>query len=480
MKERVVSILRSKDFLRNIAAVLIIECLLGIFIAIKGGNIDYYLGVIVPFLAVMTVAIVYSMYMEADYIFTYICILLLQIGVATQCILQKEAKNFCMKENFYFCMALSAAVIVIIFHQKILPKIELKRIVFGTVGITISIFVVLLLVGKATGGVNAWITIKGLSIQPTEGLKIVFIYFNSIIFCVTDFTDKEKMIIGVAYLMLNLIGFTLIGEMGTFLILCFVFAIYVILLLHSNKVLVKLGGSVLAVCAVIIGIGEWSLPYVKEMTKSNSKLIVKISKIICRISNRISYWVNPDSISNTSNIQMFRANEAMSLGGWFGSKYYVQIPVEQSDYIFPAIILRFGVVMACVIVILFLILLVRGILIYLNTEGKLETGIVIGSVYCLVIQAFLMIFGSSGYFMMTGVPLSFLSNGGTALVVEFMMAALIITFSSKYYNSINLKGKQLEILKLKRGKRDKKHQTGKKPKNDKKEQKWVENDYLDI
>ena len=85
-----------------------------------------------------------------------------------------------------------------------------------------------------------------------------------------------------------------------------------------------------------------------------------------------------------------------------------------------------GLAVGILMVLLFLALLVEGIKLYLGAESGKNTGIVVGCVYYLFAESMLMILGSTGFFLMTGVPIAFVSNGGTALMAAFMMAALIL------------------------------------------------------
>lgn len=53
-------------------------------------------------------------------------------------------------------------------------------------------------------------------------------------------------------------------------------------------------------------------------------------------------------------------------------------------------------------------------------------GMIAGSLFYITIQSFLMFFGSTGFFIMTGVPIAFISSGGTSMMTTFILTALIL------------------------------------------------------
>lgn len=422
MGNRYLDIIKDKSFLGNVGIMFLLECLLGIIVKIKYGNLDAYIGLLLPMLAVVFAAFLYGTYKEADKLFLVACIVLQMLGIMMQCIIQKSEPGFALKEQILLLIALLGAVAFIVIYNKVLINLNEDVMLKLLIAVTVLTYIVLIIFGKATGGASAWLRIGGLSIQPTEFIKLFAILFFTITFCNDRWNDKEKMKYGAIFLIINGLGSVLIGEMGSFLIMLIVFMVYVILFLSSLKYAAVLTGAGVGIGCIGAGIGKLCFLYAEKKNLTGG-IIRRLANKFDLIMDRFNGLFHPEKVYQT-----FAARQGMALGGFLGNgmKSNVDIPVSESDYIFPEIIMNVGLLFGVFIVLLFAVLFVLGIRMYLKQRNYRDMGLIAGSLFYITVQSFLMFFGSTGFFIMTGVPISFISDGGTAMMVTFIMVGLIL------------------------------------------------------
>lgn len=433
MKNNLKTLFLNKNFQAYAGCLILLQILMGIFVKVKNGNLDTYLTLFFPITLLLLSIVMIALYTETDGIFVCCCGVLMQIGICMQAIVQADEEGFAKKQIVILVMSVLFAMIVLAMMKLIMERVNINIIVALLVVCTILVYVILLLFGTRIYGAKAWIIVGGFSLQLTEFVKILCVFFMSIIFSSSKINDVEKLIYSVGYLGMNGIFSLLIGEMGSLLIMIIVFVSYCVLFIDSGKLLITLGGILGFSGVAVGGIGYALLNYAKELKEQGalSGILARIYTVLNTIETRILIWLHPEQDPLNTGYQGMKALEAMSLGGMFGSNYRVNIPVEESDYIFVSIILNMGVITAVAVVVLFAIILVLGIRMYLKAEGELETSVIAGSVFYIVFQSFVMIFGSTGFFIMTGVPISFISDGGTATMVVFAFVALVMYMNAK-------------------------------------------------
>lgn len=425
MKEKFKIIEVNPGSVRIMISLFGVEAAAGLFVKAKGGNMEHYLSLLLPMLAVSAVAVIFSYYHKINVKFSVFCLILLYIGIAMQCIIQNESRSYGIKEQVILLAAAVGAGGIVLVHDKWIRVWKPEK-VLALLGIaTVFVYVLLLVFGTESSGTKAWIVVGSFSLQLTEFIKILFIYVNAFIFCCMEWGDCKKILISGIYLCVNLVFSLWISEMGSFLLMLIVYGVYCVLFLKSIRFLLCLFGGIAAAIIMGAGAGAGILRYA-DGGKSLSPFLEKCCSVVLKIQSRVIIWLHPESDPLGTGYQGMKAREAMVLGGWFGSDHPAKIPVEESDYIFISILLHMGLLVGILIVILFLVLLMEGIRIYLRAESGMNTGIIAGCVYYLFVESMLMILGSTGFFFMTGVPVAFISDGGTALMTSFMMTALIL------------------------------------------------------
>ncbi|HEX5594923.1 MAG TPA: putative peptidoglycan glycosyltransferase FtsW [Micromonosporaceae bacterium] len=156
---------------------------------------------------------------------------------------------------------------------------------------------------------------------------------------------------------------------------------------------------------------------------------------------RLTMFVNPPSpedcrLADWDNcLQLIQARYAINNGGWFGvglgqSKLkWNWLPAADNDFIFAVIAEELGVVGCAVILALFAVLAYTGLRIARRVEDPFRRLAAAGAVTWLVSQAVINIGGVVGLLPITGLPLPFISDGGSALVVTLAAVGMLASFA---------------------------------------------------
>ncbi len=293
--------------------------------------------------------------------------------------------------------------------------------VFGILGyiVTLGLLVLVLFRGVEVGGAKSWLRLPVLGLfQPSELSKVTTIMVASIFFArLRDKEGKEWFnilaIIITCSIPLGLI--VLQNDTGTAMI--YMFAIAIMLFVYGVK---------FRYIFIVSGAGLAALPYLWfNVLKDHQK-------------GRVLAVLQPELYAETYSYNILRAQEAISSGGLSGkgmlngdltASYYV--PVQESDFIFSVAGEEMGFV-GCV----FLLILIFGILAWMYWVGMTAKNsygsfLVVGMTSMLAFQYAENICGCLGIFPLTGIPLPFVSQGGTAMIVNFMLLGIVLSVSSR-------------------------------------------------
>jgi cell division protein FtsW (lipid II flippase) len=153
------------------------------------------------------------------------------------------------------------------------------------------------------------------------------------------------------------------------------------------------------------------------------------------VMERFTVWLHPFAGSNPTGIayQPVQALEGMAFGGLFGTglghgqPYFT--PLVQSDFIFSAFGEELGLVGVMALLLVFGLLVQRGLRAALAVNDPFAKLLVGGLAFVLALQVFVIVGGISGLIPLTGVTTPFLSQGGSSLVASWILVGLLIRVS---------------------------------------------------
>jgi len=284
----------------------------------------------------------------------------------------------------------------------------------------------------ATGAKN-WVSIGGYTLfQPSEFMKISYILMLA--YVIVTFTKKYKdqaRTIGLDFLLiLWMIVFTipvllllaLQSDLGTAMVFVAIFAGLVLLSGVSWKIIIPVFVAVVSAITGFLAI---------FITKDGRAFMHQLGMPTYQI-NRILAWLNPFDYAQTTTYQQAQGQIAIGSGGVFGQGFNVSnllIPVRESDMIFTVIAEDFGFIGSVVVIALYLLLIYRMLKITLKSNNQFYTYISSGFIMMLLFHIFENIGAVTGLLPLTGIPLPFISQGGSAIISNLIGVGLLLSMS---------------------------------------------------
>jgi cell division protein FtsW len=356
---------------------------------------------------------------KVDRFFLIVVFLLLSMGVAmfvsaSLGILARTPKTFYSVLFSQLILGLGIGLVAMYFCSKIDYKFWRKYSLFfflGSIVLTASVFIPS--IGWSHGGATRWIQLGPISFQPVEFLKFGFvIYFAAWLSWAKNRVQSFKFGILPLIVMFAIIAFVLFKQPDTksFILI----AITGISMLFVSGVPVKyiLG---IGLCSVLLLGGlVYFTPYLQE---------------------RVKTFINPAQDAQGSSYQIQQSLIALGSGGIFGRGYgqsiqkFNYLPEPQGDSIFAVLGEELGFVGACVTIFLYILFVLRGFRIANNSPDLFSGLLVSGIVILITVQSFMHIASVTGVFPLTGVPLVFMSDGGTSLMVYLAAIGIVLRIS---------------------------------------------------
>ncbi len=329
-------------------------------------------------------------------------------------ILAKNEKIFYSVLFSQLIMGFGLGVLGMYFCSKINYKFWRKYsfyIFLGSILLTAAVFIPSL--GWSHGGAQRWIEIGGFSFQPVEFLKFGFIiYFSAWLSSVKNRVQDFKFGILPFCIMLAIIALILFKQPDTksFILI----SVTGISMLFISGVPIKYILGVGAAAVLVLGTLVFFTPYLQE---------------------RVKTFIDPSSDPRGSSYQIQQSLIAMGSGGIFGRGYgqsiqkFSYLPEPQGDSIFAVLGEELGFVGAISSIFLYLLFTLRGFRIANNSPDLFSRLLVSGIVILIIVQSFMHIASITGVFPLTGVPLPFMSHGGTSLMIYLIAIGIVLNIS---------------------------------------------------
>jgi len=361
---------------------------------------------------------------KIDKTFLWIVILLIVFGIiiftsASMGILARNESKFYAVIFNQFVFGLIGGSIALYVTSKINYKFwRTYSLIFFIIAIILTLLVFVPGLGMAHGGANRWIRLFGISLQPVEFLKIAFlVYFAALLSTAKNKIKQFKYSFLPFIILLGLISVILLKQPDTKSILLMILASFAMLFVSgvSIKKIVGIGLILLLGFGVLISFK----PY---------------------LMNRIKSFINPSQNGSSSSYQIQQSLIAVGSGGFFGRglgqsiQKFNYLPEPQGDSIFAVLGEELGFIGSVVLIILYLLFIFRAYKIALYAPDAFSKLVVIGFSTIITAQSFMNMASSIGIFPLTGVPLVFISHGGTSLFLSLGMIGIILNIS-KYSKS---------------------------------------------
>lgn len=281
---------------------------------------------------------------------------------------------------------------------------------------SVLLLVLVLLIGEAgTWGAKSWIRFGPVGIQPAEIAKVAFIItFSYHLTKVQEHINKLRTLLLLLVHMLVIVGLILLQpDLGSSLVFFFMFFVMLFVAGLSYKYILA-----------VLGLGVVMAPLAYFFVLSPYQ------------QHRIQVFFNPDLDPLGSGYNVIQSKIAVGSGQLFG-KGLLQgtqnqmgfLPTKSTDFIFSVIAEELGFIGAVAVVALLFIIIFRCIRVARGTTSLFGRYICTGVAAMLIFHTFENIGMCIGLMPVTGIPLPFISYGGTSLVTNLIAVGLVLSVS---------------------------------------------------
>ncbi len=269
---------------------------------------------------------------------------------------------------------------------------------------------------------KVWISIGPVSIQPGEFAKIMLLIFFAALLVNkrTMFTVAGRRVLGLQFPRLR--------DLGPILL---VWGIAILIMAAQNDFgpALLLFGTVLGMLYIATGRPSWLVIGIGLATIG----AWGVFQISDKIQDRFTNYLDPIANYDGNGYQLAQALFGMSFGGvtgtGLGEGYPQIVPVAWSDFILSSVGEELGFVGLAAVLILFAVLVARGFTTALRTPDSFGKLVAAGLSFTMAIQVFVVTGGISKLLPMTGLTTPFMSHGGSSLLANYILLAILLKIS---------------------------------------------------
>jgi rod shape determining protein RodA len=375
-----------------------------------------------------------------DFLFLFILLLLL---IASLIILSTASYNVLRSDPYHYVKTQAVWIMFGIGIAAVFAAVDYENwrtYRWWIYGFSIMVLLAVLLFGESVNGAKRWIaTPFGFNIQPAEFAKVF------IIVTFADFLAKRKgklnnyrdFILPFLYILLPMLLILKQPDLGTAMVFG---AIFIGMMFVAGANPKKFGGLLLG-GAVIMGIAIWlhlamDLPVWLQWAQG---LPLPLQDYQLK---RLTIFMNPEADISGDGWHILQSLWAIGSGGLWGKGYRMGtqgqlnfLPEHHTDFIFSVFGEEFGFIGTLTLLFLFLIFLLRSISIALKARDTYGMLVVTGVVSMYTFHILVNVGMTSGIMPITGIPLPFISAGGSAMLSNMIAVGLIL--------SVNLRRRRL-------------------------------------
>ena len=311
-------------------------------------------------------------------------------------------------------LAVMGVALIVNYH-----KWQQYSIWFMLAMLVLLILVLIPEIGHEVKGGRRWLRIGSFSLQPAELLKVVLIIY------VASYLERKQELLASFFrgLTPNFI------VTGIYLFLVLLQPDFGTVVLIATTILLMLyvgGGRPIHIATSLIGVGI-----------IGGLLIASHTYRVRRMLAFLNPWDDPQN----SGFQIIQSFIALGTGGWLGRglgeslQKRLFLPDAHTDFIFAIIGEELGFLWICVLIILFVVFIWRGYWIAWNAQDAFGKHLAFGATTILSLQIILNLFVVVGLLPTKGLPLPFISYGGTSLVVAMFLTGLLLNISGSLHST---------------------------------------------
>lgn len=417
---------------------ILLELLLTGILFMKGWDIGiHFLYALIPLLLGTSFIGTYLYNRDGDMkIFSSFAILT-SIGTALQIVIDEQYHPSSTYSLVKLIIGIGIAILAIAMYKLFRKILNQSLTCYLLIGLSAAIYLVLIFKGYDPNGygTSAWLKIGPMTIQLTDFTKLIAIMFYAALFSSEiSRSDTQILIISSIFFFVNLVGSVCIKELGSFFILLFLHLSILYIFMRKGKVkrtyLLIIFFSIFGAVAITFLLYRLILPAHDAGTMNG--LQAALWPILNKVHQRFSVTANIYADPYGAGYQLLQGRKALRMAGLFGNTVnFTAIPVAESDMAFVALVNSFGWIFGIFTIYHIFRIMQHGCeLSHKLVKSNLQDAIVVyGATFLIFLQAMIVILGSCNIIPFTGLPIPFLSRGGTYMAIIFSFAGILMHLS---------------------------------------------------
>lgn len=328
--------------------------------------------------------------------------------------------DFITRQVTWYAAGVAVMIGVLIFLPD--PRV-LRAYKYSAASVGLALMVVTAVVGQEINGSRLWLGFGGFNFQVTEAMKLLLVIF------LAGYLADRRLVLGSVtrrWRAVRVPTLPYLIPLGVIWVLTFLVLIWQrdlgAVLLLGGVTLLLLYAATNRIGFILIGI---ALVILNVFVAYHQFDYVRV---------RIDVWLHPLSDADGGGYQLAQSLYALAhgglLGAGLGSGFPEYIPAVHTDFVFAAIAEELGVVGAIGLIALYLLLAARGLRVALLQVTDFGTLLALGITGILAFQSIIIIAGNLSLIPITGITMPFVSYGGSSILINFVMLAILIRLSS--------------------------------------------------
>ncbi|MCE5193946.1 MAG: rod shape-determining protein RodA [Nitrospiraceae bacterium] len=342
---------------------------------------------------------------------------IMTIFSTTRAVIPGEETSFYIRQIIWLIIGIAILFLIVSFDY-----IWLSRYAYPLYIIGILLLISVLIAGKVGMGAKRWLYLGFFSFQPSEFFRIIFVIFIARYFIgISENMGLYSLFsIFIIFVFIPLIMILKQPDLGTALMILIIF-----LSLSLIKGLQKKVVTFLLIVSIV------SIPFIGNIVWDGLKDYQK---------NRLVAFIDPDIDPAGIGYHINQSKVAIGSGG-FAGKGYMQgtqgpfrfLPEKHTDFIFAAFAEEWGFIGCFLLLLLYLAFILRGIDTAIKAKDEFGRLLAVGITFMFTVYIIINIGMTLGLMPVVGIPLPFMSYGGTALLSNFIAAGLLINVRTRRF-----------------------------------------------
>ena len=277
-------------------------------------------------------------------------------------------------------------------------------------------------VGRTINGARIWVSLGPVSFQPGEFAKIVLAVFFA------SYLVEKREVLAMASVRLGPVMLPDLRHFGPVLL---AWGASLIVMFYERD----LGSSLLffAVFVVMLWVATERASYLAVSMLLFGGGALLAWRVFSHVQVRVDNWLDPWQDVSGDGFQTVQGTFALAFGGVTGTGLGLgspgRIPAAETDFIFAAIGEELGLAGTTAVLVAFLLMVGTGLRIALQADNPFEKLLAAGLTAILGLQSFIIMGGVIRLVPLTGITLPFVSYGGSSLVANYVLLALLMRIS---------------------------------------------------